>query len=127
MRLALEAITTNDAPAAIGPYSQAIRAGDWLFVSGQIPIPPEGGAIPEEFDQQVEQVLANLRAILQAAGADLSRVVKVNVYLTDLQNFAKLNEIYSAFFGAHRPARAVVQVADLPRGVKVEIEAVAAL
>lgn len=127
MRLELKAITTDSAPAAIGPYSQAIRAGDWLFVSGQIPIPPGGGAIPEEFDQQVQQVLANLQAILQAAGADLSRVVKVNVYLTDLQNFAKFNEIYASFFGTHRPARAVVEVAELPRGVKVEIEAVAAL
>lgn len=127
MRLELKAITTDSAPAAIGPYSQAIRAGDWLFVSGQIPIPPGGGAIPEEFDQQVQQVLANLQAILQAAGADLSRVVKVNVYLTDLQKFAKFNEIYASFFGPHRPARAVVEVAELPRGVKVEIEAVAAL
>lgn len=127
MRLELKTITTDSAPGAIGPYSQAVRAGDWLFVSGQIPMPPGGGAIPEEFGQQVKQVLANLQAILQAAGADFSRVVKVNVYLTDLRNFAELNEIYAAFFGAHRPARAVVQVAELPRGVKVEIEAVAAL
>jgi 2-iminobutanoate/2-iminopropanoate deaminase len=120
-------IHTDAAPQAIGPYSQAIRAGNLLFVSGQIPLPPAGGPMPEEFAQQARQALANLQAILAAAGADLSRVVKVNVFLTDLGRFAEFNEIYASFFGSHKPARAVVQVSGLPRGAHIEVEAVACL
>lgn len=120
-------VATSAAPAAIGPYSQAMRAGNWVFVSGQIPLPPDGGALPETFAEQAQQALANLRAILQAAGAELSQVVKVNVYLTDLGRFSEFNAIYEAFFGSHRPARAVVQVSALPRGAQLEVEAVACL
>ncbi len=120
-------VATSEAPAAIGPYSQAMRAGNWVFVSGQIPLPPEGGTLPESFAEQAQQALANLRAILQAAGVELSQVVKVNVYLTDLGRFSEFNAIYQAFFGSHRPARAVVQVSALPRGAQLEVEAVACL
>ncbi len=123
----LAPIATTDAPQAIGPYSQAVRAGNLLFVSGQIPLPPDGGAIPESFADQARQALANLAAIVRAAGGDLSSVAKVNVYLVDLGQFQVFNEIYAAFFGEHRPARAVVQVAALPRGAQVEVEAVAVL
>jgi 2-iminobutanoate/2-iminopropanoate deaminase len=120
-------IATSAAPQAIGPYSQAIRAGEWLFVSGQIPLPPDGGPIPQEFAAQARQALANLKAIVEAAGGELARVVKVTVYLTDMGQFATFNEVYAEVFGPHRPARAVVQVAALPRGVQVEVEAVACL
>lgn len=120
-------IATSAAPQAIGPYSQAIRAGEWLFVSGQIPLPPDGGPIPQEFAAQARQALANLKAIVEAAGGQLARVVKVTVYLTDMGQFATFNEVYAEVFGSHRPARAVVQVAALPRGVQVEVEAVACL
>jgi len=120
-------IATSAAPQAIGPYSQAIRVGEWLFVSGQIPLPPDGGPIPQEFAAQARQALANLKAIVEAAGGELARVVKVTVYLTDMGQFATFNEVYAEVFGSHRPARAVVQVAALPRGVQVEVEAVACL
>jgi len=120
-------IATSAAPQAIGPYSQAIRVGEWLFVSGQIPLPPDGGPIPQEFAAQARQALANLKAIVEAAGGQLARVVKVTVYLTDMGQFAIFNEVYAEVFGSHRPARAVVQVAALPRGVQVEVEAVACL
>lgn len=120
-------IATSAAPQAIGPYSQAIRAGEWLFVSGQIPLPPDGGPIPQKFAAQARQALANLKAIVEAAGGQLARVVKVTVYLTDMGQFATFNEVYAEVFGSHRPARAVVQVAALPRGVQVEVEAVACL
>jgi 2-iminobutanoate/2-iminopropanoate deaminase len=120
-------IATSAAPQAIGPYSQAIRAGEWLFVSGQIPLPPDGGPIPQEFAAQARQALANLKAIVEAAGGQLARVVKVTVYLADMGQFATFNEVYAEVFGSHRPARAVVQVAALPRGVQVEVEAIACL
>lgn len=127
MATTLFPVTTAEAPQAIGPYSQAVRAGNLLFVSGQIPLPPEGGPMPESFADQARQALANLAAIVRAAGADLSSVAKVNVYLVDLGQFQLFNEIYAQVFGDHRPARAVVQVAALPRGAQVEVEAVAVL
>jgi len=120
-------VATPAAPQAIGPYSQAIRVGEWLFISGQIPLPPDGGPIPADFVAQAKQALANLKAIVEAAGGDLGRVVKVTVYLVEMAQFATFNEIYASFFGSHRPARAVVQVAALPRGVQVEVEAIACL
>ena len=124
----MEPLTTKDAPAAIGPYSQAIRAGSFLFVSGQIPLDPAtgtvvGGGIVE----QTHRVLQNLGAILQAAGASFDRVVKTTVYLQDMAEFAAMNEIYGTYFPAPAPARATVQVARLPRDVKVEIDLVAYL
>jgi 2-iminobutanoate/2-iminopropanoate deaminase len=122
----LRTVHTEAAPKAIGPYSQAVIAGDLVFVSGQIPLDPTTGAlISGDFTAEVERVLANLDAVLVAAGCDRSRAVKVTAFLTDLSLFTAFNEIYAAFFGAHRPARAVVQVVALPRGARVEIEAVA--
>ena len=119
-------VQTNAAPAAIGPYSQAAAAGQFVFVSGQIPLDPSTGEMAGgTFANQVERVLANLDAVLKAAGSSPSRVVKVTVFVTDMARFGELNEVYAAFFGGHRPARAVVEVSALPRGAQVEIEAVA--
>ncbi len=126
MPVDLACCTTGAAPAAIGPYSQAVVAGDLVFVSGQIPLDPETGQlVPGPFAAQVQRVLKSLDAILLAAGSGRSRVVKVTVFLVDLARFGELNEVYARFFGEHRPARAVVQVSALPRGAEVEIEAVA--
>jgi 2-iminobutanoate/2-iminopropanoate deaminase len=120
------AIDTSDAPAAIGPYSQAIRAGDFVFVSGQIPINPSSGQIVgDDLAAQVEQVMRNLGAVLAAAGCDFRDVAKTTIYLVDLAHFATVNATYARFFEAPYPARATVQVAALPRGVQVEIEAIA--
>jgi 2-iminobutanoate/2-iminopropanoate deaminase len=118
-------IATKNAPAAIGPYSQAVRAGDYLYVSGQIPLAADGSAGPDEISAQTRQVLANLKAILSEAGASFADVVKTTVFMTDLEEFAKMNAVYADAFKENPPARATVQVARLPRGVRVEIEAVA--
>jgi 2-iminobutanoate/2-iminopropanoate deaminase len=121
-----EVIHTDSAPRAIGPYSQAVATSGWVFVSGQIPLDPATGEIVRgSFAEQAKRVLANLDAILGAAGCERSSVVKVTVYLTDVGRFAEFNDVYAGFFGAHRPARAVVGVASLPRGAEVEIEALA--
>jgi 2-iminobutanoate/2-iminopropanoate deaminase len=120
-------ISTSKAPAAIGPYSQAVRWGDLIFVSGQIPIDPSTGQVVEgNVAEQTERVLENLAAILEAAGASLAQVLKTTVYLRDLNDFGKMNEVYARFFGQQPPARATVQVSRLPRDVAVEIDAVAA-
>ena len=119
-------IVSAGAPAAIGPYSQAIRAGGWVFVSGQIPLDPATGQIvPGGIGAQTERVLRSLQAILEAARYRLENVVKTTIFLTDLNDFAAVNETYSRFFPQTPPARATVQVAALPRGVGIEIEAVA--
>jgi 2-iminobutanoate/2-iminopropanoate deaminase len=119
-------ISTAAAPAAIGPYSQAIRTGDLLFVSGQIPLDPATGQLlGGDIRAQTRQVLKNLAAILEAAGSSLGRVVKTTVYLRDLGEFAAMNEVYAEFFSEQPPARATVQVARLPRDAAVEIEVVA--
>lgn len=121
-----QVITTTDAPAAIGPYSQAVRAGNLVFVSGQIPLHPQTGeVVGETAAEQARQVLHNLQAVLQAAGATLQDVVKTTIFLTDLGQFAAVNAVYAEFFPENPPARSTVQVAALPRGVQVEIEAVA--
>jgi 2-iminobutanoate/2-iminopropanoate deaminase len=121
-------ISTNTAPAAIGPYSQAIRAGDFLFVSGQIPLDPATGTlVGDGIAEQTQRVLENLKAILDAAGASFVHVVKTTVYLADMTEFAKMNEIYATYFTAPAPARATVQVARLPRDVRVEIDLIAFL
>ncbi|SUO93058.1 RidA family protein [Suttonella ornithocola] len=121
-------VNTENAPAAIGPYSQAVQAGDLLFVSGQIPLDPKTGEVVEGgFKAQAEQVFANLEAICQAAGVDLSHIVKLNVYLTDLGKFAEFNEVMTAKFSAPFPARAAIGISALPKGVAVEAEAVVAL
>ena len=122
------AITTDQAPGAIGPYSQAIRAGNLLFVSGQIPIDPATGIVATgDAAGQAELVLRNLQAVLEAAGTDLAHVVKTTVYLRDLADFPEVNDIYASFFQPPFPARATVQVSRLPRDVGVEIDAIAVL
>jgi len=119
-------ITTPRAPAAIGPYSQAIRWGELIFVSGQIPLDPVSGKTVEgDIAAQTERVLENLAAILEAAGSSLARVLKTTVYLVDINDFAAMNEVYGRFFPENPPARATVQAARLPRDVRVEIEVVA--
>lgn len=119
-------VATSDAPAAVGPYSQAMIVGDLVFVSGQIPIDPATGSLVEgSFEQRVEQVLANVDAILVAAGSNREMIVKATVFLTDMGKFGRLNEVYAAFFGDHRPARAAIEVGALPKGADVEIEVVA--
>lgn len=126
MKNAPVTVHSEAAPKAIGPYSQAVIAGDLVFISGQIPLDPATGhLIADDFPAEVERVLANVDAVLLAAGCDRSRVVKATVFVTDLSLFATLNDIYGRFFGDHRPARAVVQVSALPRGARVEMEAVA--
>lgn len=121
-----EAISTDAAPKAIGPYSQAIRAGDFLFLSGQIPLDPQTGqVVGDDVSSQTHQVLRNLAAVLAAAGASLAHVVRTTIYLKDLGDFATVNEIYGTYFGAPAPARATVQVARLPRDARIEIDAVA--
>jgi len=118
-------ISTDKAPAAIGPYSQAIQAGEFLYVSGQIPVDPSTGNIPETISAQAEQSLTNLKNILSAAGYLLSDVVKTTVFVTDISNFAEVNGIYAKYFDREAPARSFVAVKDLPKGVGIEIEAVA--
>lgn len=118
-------IHTKEAPAAIGPYSQAIQAGDFLFVSGQIPVDPKTGEVVEGIEKQTEQVLKNLQAILQETGADFSSVVKFTIYLSDMENFATVNEIYGSFLTKPYPARATVEVSRLPKDVLVEMDVIA--
>jgi 2-iminobutanoate/2-iminopropanoate deaminase len=121
-----EVVSTSKAPAALGPYSQAVRWGDLIFVSGQIPIDPATSqVVGDDVAAQTERVMKNLAAILEAAGASLRQVLKTTVYLRDLNDFAKMNEVYARFFSEQPPARATVQVARLPRDVSVEIEVVA--
>jgi 2-iminobutanoate/2-iminopropanoate deaminase len=123
-----EAICTDRAPGAIGPYSQAIRAGGFLFVSGQIPIDPATGAlVADDIMAQTHRVLQNLGAILDAAGVSFQHVVKTTVYLADMGEFAPMNEVYGTYFTAPAPARATVQAARLPRDVRVEIDLIARL
>lgn len=121
-----QAVHTDSAPAAIGPYSQAIQAGNTLYVSGQIPIDPAtGGFAGDDIVSQTRQSLTNIRAILAEAGYTMSNVVKTTVLMTDLSEFAAMNEVYAEFFQPPYPARAAFQVAALPRSAKVEIECVA--
>jgi 2-iminobutanoate/2-iminopropanoate deaminase len=124
--LSKQAISTSQAPAAIGPYSQAIRSGHLIFVSGQIPLDPETGRIVEgDAAVQTARVLQNLSAILEAAGSSLEHVLKTTVYLKDLADFEMMNEVYARFFVDVAPARATVEVARLPRNVLVEIDLIA--
>jgi reactive intermediate/imine deaminase len=117
-------ISTPEAPAAIGTYSQAVRAGDTVYLSGQIPLDPKSMQLVEGFDNQVRRVFANLQAVARASGGSLDDAVRVTVYLTDLANFAKVNEVMATYFREPYPARAAVGVASLPRGAAVEIDAV---
>ena len=121
-----EIVNTKDAPAALGPYSQAIKAADLVFISGQIPLDPASGEIAgDSIEAQTERVMKNLEAVLKAAGSDLDKVIKTTIYLTDLSDFAVVNEIYGNYFNDSPPARATVEVSGLPKGVKVEIDAIA--
>jgi len=122
-----KAVVTAGAPEAVGPYSQAIKYGNLLFVSGQIPINPGDGTVPGSVEEQTEQVLKNLEAILRAGGSSLEKVLKATVFITDMNNFMVVNEIYARYFPGTPPARACVQVSALPKGVQVEIEAIAAI
>jgi len=123
-----EAISAPDAPAAIGPYSQAIKSGSLLFLSGQIPLDPATGQlVPGGIEAQTRQVFTNIAAILTAGGATFDHVVSATVYVADMNDFAKVNEIYATYFSAPAPARATVQVARLPKDSLVEIQVVAAL
>ena len=123
----LETVQTGQAPAAIGPYSQGIIANGFVFTAGQIPLDPASMELVggDDVAAQTEQVMANLRAILEQAGASLSTVVKTTVFLKSMDDFAAMNEVYGRHFGEHRPARSTVQAAKLPKDVKVEIDAVA--
>jgi 2-iminobutanoate/2-iminopropanoate deaminase len=121
-----EAVATDRAPKAIGPYSQAIRAGSLLFCSGQIPLDPATGALVDgDIAAQTRQVFANITAILQAAGTSLDRVVKTTVFLADMNDFAAMNEVYATFFVSPAPARSTVAAAGLPRNARIEIEVIA--
>ena len=123
-----QVIHTDSAPAAIGPYSQAIQIGNLLFVSGQVPIDPSTGAVVEgDIQAQAQQSLNNVKAILNAAGTTMGAVVKTTVFLADMNDFAAMNQVYAQFFQAPYPARSAVQVARLPKDVRVEIEAIAQL
>jgi 2-iminobutanoate/2-iminopropanoate deaminase len=119
-------IATNDAPAAIGPYSQAIATGELVFCSGQIPLDPETGALVDgDVRAQTRRALENLSAVLGAAGSSLSAVLKTTVFLVSMSDFAAMNEVYADFFTGEPPARSTVAVAELPRGARVEVEAIA--
>ena len=118
-------ISTNNAPKAIGPYSQAIDTGSMLFISGQIPVNPKTGEMASDISTQATQVLENISAILSEVGLTTKNVVKTTVFLTDLGDFATVNEIYASFFAEPFPARSCVQVAALPKGAKIEIETIA--
>jgi 2-iminobutanoate/2-iminopropanoate deaminase len=121
-----EAVSTPSAPAAIGPYSQAIKAGNLLFVSGQVPIDPASGQIVAgDIAQQTRRVFENIGAILDAAGLSFDAVVRTTVYLADMDEFAAMNEVYATYFRSPAPARATVQVSRLPRDARVEVDAIA--
>ena len=123
-----EVVSTELAPKALGPYSQAIKAGGFVWCSGQIPIDPAVNAVTATtIEDQTRQAITNLKNVLEAAGASLSQVVKTTVFISDMNDFAALNAVYAELFGETKPARSCVQVARLPKDVKLEIEAVAAL
>ena len=121
----IKRISTDKAPAAIGPYSQALDTGNMLFISGQIPIDPQTGNMADTVEEQAKQVLTNVQNILAKAGLTMANVVKTTVFLSHLGDFAKVNEVYASFFAEPYPARSCVQVAAIPKGAKVEIETIA--
>ena len=124
----MDYVSSNEAPKAIGPYSQAIKANGFLFTAGQVGIDPATGElVPGDFAAQTRRVLENLRAVLRAAGTDFGKVTKATVFITDFANFQTLNGIYAEYFGGHKPARTTVAVSQLPKGALLEIDLIAAL
>lgn len=123
----MKEIKTANAPAAIGPYSQAIVSGNMLYTSGQIPINPETGEIPEGVEAQARQALTNVKNLIEASGASIDNVVKTSVFIKNMNDFAKINEIYAEFFTEPYPARSCVEVAALPKGVLLEVETIVEL
>ena len=123
----MKEIKTNNAPMAIGPYSQAIVTNNMVFTSGQIPVNPVTGEIPKTIEEQANQVFTNLKNLLEASGTSIEKVVKTTVFIKDMNDFVALNGVYAEMFGETRPARSCVEVARLPKDVKVEIECIAAL
>lgn len=122
----MEVVSTNNAPAAIGPYSQAIKVGNLVFCSGQIPVDPATGTVPETVAEQAEQSCRNVKALVEAAGSSMEKVLKTTCFLSDINDFAAFNEVYAKYFVSN-PARSCVAVKDIPKGVKCEIEAIAEL
>ena len=120
----MQKIYTKNAPEAIGPYSQAIKVGNFIYTSGQIALTPNGEFLDEDVKTQTRQVCENLKAVLEAAGVSLEKVVKTTIFLDDINNFADVNEVYGEYF-THKPARSTVAVKELPKGAKVEIECIA--
>ncbi len=123
----MEQVSTNKAPAAIGPYSQAIKVGNLLFTSGQIPLNPETSEIPEGVEAQAEQAFTNVKNLIEASGASIDNTVKTVVFIQNMDDFAKINEIYAKYFTEPYPARSCVEVAKLPKGVLLEVEAIVEL
>ncbi len=123
----MKEVKTKNAPAAIGPYSQAVVCGNMLFTSGQIPINPETGEIPEGVEPQARQALTNVKNLIEAAGGSMDKVVKTCVFIKDMNDFAKINEIYAEFFSEPYPARSCVEVARLPKDVLLEVETITEL
>ena len=119
-------IATDKAPAAIGPYSQAIEAGGFVFASGQIPVDPATGNIPDGIEAQAKQALINVRNLMEASGLSMDNIVKTSVFIKDMNDFAKVNEVYATFFESDFPARSCVEVARLPKDVLIEVEVIAA-
>lgn len=122
--MAKQVISSTNAPKAIGPYSSALKVGNMLFVSGQIPVNPADGSIPASIKEQANQSLANLKALVTEAGYSLSDVVKTTVFITDINDFAAVNEVYASYFAEPYPTRSCVAIKDLPKGVKLEIECI---
>lgn len=128
MAVQKEIVSTSNAPAAVGPYSQAVKVGEFVFTAGQIPLDPASGKIVTGgIEAETQRSMQNLSAVLTAAGTGLENVVKTTIFVTDIADFAKVNQVYGSFFGGNPPARSTVQVAALPLGAHVEIEAVAVL
>jgi 2-iminobutanoate/2-iminopropanoate deaminase len=120
-----EVILSSNAPTPIGPYSQAVRCGNLVFLSGQIPLAPKTGALVKGIAAETRQVFENLKAVLEAAGSSLDKVLRVTVYMTNLGEFAEMNKVYETWFPSNPPARSTVQVASLPRGASIEIDIIA--
>lgn len=121
----MKEIQTNNAPAAVGPYSQAVVTNNMLFTSGQIPVNPLTGEIPDGIEAQANQVFTNLKNLLEAAGTSIAKTIKTTVFIQNMDDFAKVNQIYETYFSAPYPARSCVEVSKLPKGVLIEVEAIA--